>query len=344
MSDSFTEFQLIEHFFGSLPKNVNPYMPNVSKDNFLGIGDDCALFNDYTNQNNSSWAISKDLLLEGRHFFRDTDPYNLGHKSLAVNLSDLAAMGAVPCFFLLGIGLPKVNKNWLEKFTQGILDIASQHKCLLIGGDTTKSNHDINISVTVIGKVDTKSALKRSNAKIGDDIWITGTLGDARLALGNILGEWILPDSIFNIVNQKLELPTPRVNLGQSLLGIANAAIDISDGLIGDLKHILKQSCVNAEIYINNIPRSNSLLQQNISIQNICVLSGGDDYELCFTAPNTKFSNILELSEKFNIPITCIGKIIQKTNDLDRVINFIEQGKIIELDVEKFKGFEHFST
>jgi thiamine-monophosphate kinase len=315
-------------------------MPEVD---FLGIGDDCALFSDINNQNNYSWAISKDLLLEGRHFFGDTDPYNLGHKALAVNLSDLAAMGATPCFFLLGVGLPKADKIWLEKFTRGVLDTAKQHKCLLIGGDTTKSNHDISISITIIGKVNTKSTLKRSNAKIGDDIWVTGTLGDARLALGNLLGEWILPDSIFNIVNQKLEYPIPRLELGQSLVGIANSAIDISDGLIGDLRHVLNQSNVHAEIYIDNLPRSESLLQQEAHIQNICTLSGGDDYELCFTAPNTAFYDILELSNKFNTPITCIGKVLPRVDTSGNIIKFMEYGQNVELDERIFKGFEHFS-
>ncbi len=338
MSDSLSEFQLIEHFFGSIPKQNNPYMPEV---NFLGIGDDCALFNDIRSNHDTSWAVSKDLLLEGRHFFGDTDPYNLGHKSLAVNLSDLAAMGATPCFFLLGIGLPSSDTLWLERFTKGILDLANYHKCLLIGGDTTKSNSDISISITVIGKVDTKSALKRNNAKIGDDIWVTGTLGDARLALGSLLGEWIVPDSIFNIVNQKLELPIPRVELGENLVGIANSAIDISDGLIGDLNHILTQSNVSAEIHIDNLPRSESLLQQNSYIQNICTLSGGDDYELCFTAPHKAFHDILGLSKKFDTPITYIGKVIPKVQYKN--IQFIEHGIIKELDSKIFKGFEHFS-
>jgi thiamine-monophosphate kinase len=316
----------------------------------LGINDDCALF-DYDKTQHKAWAISKDLLLEGRHFFKDITPQHLGHKALAVNLSDLAAMGATPRFFLLGLALPSMhNIEWLKNFMQGIFALAQKHGCILIGGDTTKSEHGVQISITVIGEVDTRYALKRNQAQIGDDIWISGTLGDARLLLGHKYQEYALENHAIEQLTPKLELPTPRIELGQKLLNIAHAAIDISDGLIGDLSHILKQSNVKAELHIDKIPRSSILLQQNIDMQKLCTLAGGDDYELCFTVPTKNFDTILDIEKELGIPLHCVGKIISSEkntstnlNDTHNYIDYFEYNQKIQLDANTFKGFDHFN-
>lgn len=270
----------------------------------LGIGDDCALIEGHPGQ---QLAISTDMLVSGRHFFPDVPPRSLGHKALAVNLSDLAAMGAEPRAFTLALALPDAEPDWLAELAAGMLELADAHGCELIGGDTTRG--PLTLSLTVFGDVPARQALRRDAARPGDDIWISGTLGDARLALGDFRGEWLLPEPDFSRVRPRMEMPTPRVALGMALRGVAHAALDISDGLIGDLGHILDRSQVGAWVDVNTLPHSAVLASQPAERVLDCTLSGGDDYELCFTAPVDARDVIAGISARLDLPLTRVGAI-----------------------------------
>lgn len=282
----------------------------------LGIGDDCALLNPTPGM---QMAISSDMLVSGRHFFPDVDPRTLGHKALAVNLSDLAACGARPVAFTLALALPEAREAWLQPFSEGLLTLADAHDCALIGGDTTRG--PLNICITVFGEVPTGHALLRSGARAGDDIYVSGTLGDAHLALQVLLGQRELPAEVLAHARQRLEQPTPRVALGMALRGIATAAADVSDGLLGDLGHILQQSQVGATIdtevattLIAACAHSTGThgpfdlkLAQGHKLQ--CVLAGGDDYELVFTAPALQRDAVMAAGQASATPVTRIGYI-----------------------------------
>ncbi len=286
----------------------------------LGIGDDCALLQP---RPGCQLAISTDMLVQGRHFFADTDPFKLGHKSLAVNLSDLAACGAKPLAFTLALALPEANEAWLAAFSKGLLALADAHGCELIGGDTTAG--PLNICITVFGEVPVVSgksqALLRSGAQLGDDLYVSGTLGDARLALDALMGKISLPDDVLATARLRLDMPTPRVALGLALRGIATAAIDVSDGLLGDLGHILESSgigaTVNAEYAIELIAayaysiRARSQFTINLSNQQwrALALAGGDDYELLFTAPPSQRQAVAAAAQSSETPVTRIGQI-----------------------------------
>ncbi|RZT41121.1 thiamine-phosphate kinase [Cupriavidus agavae] len=288
-----SEFDLIRRFF------TRPVRKAA-----LGVGDDCALVEPRPGH---QIAISTDMLVSGRHFFPDVPPRALGHKALAVNLSDLAAMGAEPRAFTLALALPDSDPAWLEPFAAGMLALADDHGCELIGGDTTRG--PLTISITVFGDVPARHALRRDAARPGDDIWISGTLGDARLALGDCRGEWLLPEPDFSVVRPRMDTPTPRVALGMALRGVAHAALDISDGLIGDLGHILARSSVGAIVDVDALPRSAILSDQPLACQRECVLAGGDDYELCFTAPIGAREAIADISRQLGLPLTRVGSI-----------------------------------
>lgn len=290
---SLSEFDLIRRFF------TRPVQKAA-----LGVGDDCALIEARPGH---QLAISTDMLVSGRHFFPDVPPRSLGHKALAVNLSDLAAMGAEPRAFTLALALPEANPDWLEAFAGGMLALADDHGCELIGGDTTKG--PLTLSITVFGDVPPRQALRRDAARPGDDIWISGTLGDARLALGDCRGEWLLPEPDFTVIRPRMDTPTPRVALGLALRGIAHAALDISDGLIGDLGHILARSSVGAMIDVDALPRSDILAAQPLAMQRECVLAGGDDYELCFTAPAGERESLAAVSRQLDLRLTRVGTI-----------------------------------
>lgn len=221
------------------------------------------------------------MLVEGRHFFPDVDPYALGHKALAVNLSDLAAMGAKPHAFTLALALPRADETWLEAFSDGLFALAERHDCALVGGDTTSG--PLNICITVFGDVPNGAALRRDAAQPGDDIYVSGALGDARAGLGAIRSEWPAPEG--SDWRRALERPEPRVALGLALRGVAHAALDISDGLAGDLMHILKRSGMRAIVDADAVPCSNAVRALPEAARRQCTLAGGDDYELCFTAP-----------------------------------------------------------
>ncbi|MBB1651877.1 thiamine-phosphate kinase [Delftia sp. UME58] len=290
------EFDLIRRFFQRPVRRAA-----------LGVGDDCALLAPAPGM---QLAVSSDMLVEGRHFFADVDPRLLGHKSLAVNLSDLAACGARPLAFTLALSLPRADAAWTEAFAAGLLALADAHGCELVGGDTTQG--PLNICITVFGEVPPGQALLRSGARAGDDIWVSGSLGDARLALEALLGHTSLPPGTLAAARQRLEAPTPRVALGQALRGIASSALDVSDGLLGDLGHILEQSRVGASLDTRLVTPLLDAGQQTplaIDLLHQCTLSGGDDYELCFTAPADRRDAVQAAGRDSATRVTRIGCI-----------------------------------
>jgi thiamine-monophosphate kinase len=325
------EFDLIERFF----KQRSVDHPNSAI--ALGIGDDCALINPSKDQ---QMAISTDMLVEGRHFLAGADPYLLGRKCLAVNLSDLAAMGASPVGFTLAIAMPEVKVDWLESFSNGLWDIANEHDCQLIGGDTTAG--PLTISITIFGHVPKDQSLGRHQAQVGDDIWVSHQVGDARLSLGALRQEWALSAEEFSAISQRMHNPTPRTELGKHLVGMAHAAIDISDGLLGDLSHILHQSSVSADILIDQVPGSKTLNSKSIELQRLCKLTGGDDYELCFTAPKEKSSQLEALSSHLGLALTKIGSITEQDKRLIRLIDNNGQELSSSLSEQYLKSFDHF--
>ena len=292
-----SEFDLIRRYF---KRPVDPTL--------LGGGDDCALLSVAPGKR---LAVSKDLLLEGRHFFSDVDPFALGHKALAVNLSDLAAMGAKPIACLLGLGLPSWSDSWLEAFARGFYDVSDRYQCPLIGGDTTRSRQDIMLSITVFGEVDETVVLKRSGAQVGDDIWISGELGAADMACRMLSGDLPQQTDWLVATREALELPTPRIALGQGLLGKANSAIDVSDGLLQDLGHILEQSQVGAVLEEARLPVHPVVKHLSRCAQRQASLAGGDLYELCFTAATTHREAIERLSTSLSVRLTRIGRITE---------------------------------
>ena len=317
-----SEFGLIERFFTRADA--------PSKRAALGVGDDCALLDVLPGH---QLAISTDMLVAGRHFFPDVDPFALGHKSLAVNLSDLAAMGAEPRAFTLSLALPRIDETWLAGFSTGLFALADRFGCELIGGDTTAG--PLTISITVFGDLPIGAALRRDRAQAGDDIWVSGTLGDARLALGLRRGEWgfdgaaaaasaalnapgsttssaccgpVSTPDFATLVNA-MERPEPRIALGLALRGVAHAALDISDGLAGDLQHVLDRSRMCALVDADAVPRSATLAARSPAIQRQCTLAGGDDYELCFSAPASARAAVERAGAAAAVRVTRIGRI-----------------------------------
>ena len=318
------EFDLIERYFKKPVRHAD-----------LGIGDDCALLSATPGH---QLAISTDMLVEGRHFLSTVQPKHLGHKALAVNLSDLAACGARPKAFLLSLAMPRADTQWLEGFSQGLFALAQQHGCELIGGDTTQG--PLNISITVLGEVPQGQALLRSGAQAGDDLYVSGTVGDARLALEALRGHISLPEAVFNAARARMETPTPRVQLGMALRGIASAAADISDGLLGDLGHILKASGVGARI---EWPLAASLMGScrawpcPSTLMQTCVLSGGDDYELVFTAPAACREQVTAAAAQAQTPVTRIGTLVTGSG----IEVFDARGQLLS---GPFASFDHFAA
>ena len=316
---------------------IRRYFKRTATQAVLGIGDDAALIKA---TDNKELAISTDTLVCGKHFFADADPYKLGYKSLAVNLSDMAAMGAKPRWVLLSLTLPdnlvQHNKAWLSEFSAGFFALADLHHVELIGGDTTSG--PLNIGVQIIGEVEVGKALRRSGAKLDDDIWISGRLGDAALALNHELQQITLEPNEIAECLPALLTPDARVELGQRLISLAHSAIDISDGLIADLGHILTASEKAAYINMTDIPCSPVLkkyLQQSLVMR--CLLAGGDDYELCFTAPKINREKIENLSAELVIPLTRIGEIFSGEGLI------VKDAKGSEITLET-KGYDHFSA
>ena len=330
------EFDLIERFFktGSASNASNTTLS-------LGIGDDCALIKPLPGE---EIAITSDMLVAGRHFFADADPEKLGGKALAVNLSDLAAMSAKPLGFTLAIALPVVDTKWLEAFSKGLFAVANQFSCPLIGGDTTAG--PLTISITAFGSIPTGKAIRRSGAKIDDEIWVSGTVGDARLTLAALRHEIKLSENDFKAIDHRMHQPTPRVELGMALREVASAALDVSDGLLGDLKHILKQSQLDAEIILEQLPTSATLQKQSKAIQNQFAASGGDDYELCFTAPSNQRDKIHAIGASLNLPLTIIGKTLPK-KDSEARLCLLDISGIAISDAEAalyLNSFDHFAS
>ena len=287
------EFELIARHFTRPPRRA-----------VLGVGDDCALF---APDPGMQVAVSCDMLVEGRHFLSTVPPERLGHKALAVNLSDLAACGAEPLACTLALALPRVDESFLAGFARGLHALADAHGVDLVGGDTAAG--PLNVCITVFGQVPPGQALLRDGARPGDELWVSGMLGDARLALEVFRGAVALPGAGFDAVRRAMELPQPRVALGLALRGIASSAIDLSDGLVGDLGHVLRRSGVGAVVDADALPRSAVLAAQPMPLQRLCTLAGGDDYELLFTAPPSKRDAVLAAGRVAGVALSCIGAI-----------------------------------
>jgi len=270
----------------------------------LGVGDDCALLTPAPGQ---QLAVSSDMLVEGRHFLSTVAPERLGHKALAVNLSDLAACGAEPLAFTLALALPRGDDAFAAGLARGLFALADAHGIELVGGDTTAG--PLNLCITVIGQVPPGQALLRSGARAGDTLWVSGRLGDARLALEVFRGTVELAGSAFDAVRRAMELPEPRVALGLALRGLATSAIDLSDGLVGDLGHVLARSGVGATVEVDTLPRSAVVAAMPRALQHTCVLAGGDDYELLFTAPAGQDDAVRAAGERAGVAVTPIGRI-----------------------------------
>ncbi|MFE8646390.1 thiamine-phosphate kinase [Sphingomonas sp. NCPPB 2930] len=322
------EFDLIQRYF-KRPARRSP----------LGVGDDCALLAPGPGM---QLAVSSDMLVEGRHFLSTVDPVRLGHKALAVNLSDLAACGAEPLAFTLALSLPAVDEAWLAGFSQGLLALADAHGCDLVGGDTTRGA--LNICITVFGEVPAGQALLRSGARVGDDLWVSGTLGDARLALEVFRGTLDVPAETFAAARLRMEAPTPRVALGTALRGIATSAVDISDGLLGDLGHVLRASGVGATIDTSvatdliaggrhGSPAAGLFSsEQRLEL----VLAGGDDYELAFTAPAAVADRVRAAGAASGTPVTRIGSVVAGSGVQ------LRDGAGAAVD-GRFASFDHFA-
>lgn len=314
------EFELIErHFVRATPRAA------------LGPGDDCALLRLAAGHD---LAVSSDMLVEGRHFLSTVDPARLGHKALAVNLSDLAACGAEPLACTLALALPRADEAFVAPLARGLFALAKQHGIELVGGDTTAG--PLNLCITVMGQVPRGQALLRSGARAGDALWVSGSLGDARLALEVFRGRVSLAGEDFERVRQAMECPQPRVALGIALRGVASSAIDLSDGLAGDLGHILRRSGVGARLELQALPRSTVLAAQAAALQRECLLHGGDDYELLFTADAARDAEVQAAARRAGVAVARIGRIEAEPGL--RVVD--EQGRVQAIEA---RGFDHFA-
>ena len=317
------EFDLIARYF-TRPARRSP----------LGVGDDCALLAPAPGM---QLAVSCDMLVEGRHFLSTVEPARLGHMALAVNLSDLAACGARPLAFTLALSLPAVDEAWLAGFSRGLFALADAHGCELVGGDTTRG--PLNLCITVFGEVPAGAALLRSGARAGDDVWVSGTLGDARLALEVFRGTLSLPAEAFERARARMEQPAPRVALGLALRGIATAAVDISDGLVGDLGHVLRASGVGARLDADaaaGLLAIGAAAGPDLAPRRACTLAGGDDYELAFTAPASARAAVERAGRASATPVTRIGAIEAETG-----LRLVDaQGAAV---AQRFASFDHFA-
>lgn len=316
---SLGEFDLIAKYFSRAPRRAA-----------VGVGDDCAVFAAASGQ---QLCVSSDMLVEGRHFLSTVAPQRLGHKALAVNLSDLAACGAAPLAFTLALALPRADEVFLEGFARGLWALAEGFDIDLVGGDTTAG--PLNICITVFGEVPCGQAILRSGAVVGDELWVSGFLGDARAALECFRGTLALGGEDFEQARRAMETPQPRVELGQRLRGIAHSAIDLSDGLLGDLGHLLRRSGVGACVRLDDLPRSALVAALPPAVQHTCLLHGGDDYELLFSAPVDKRDAVVAAGAAARTPLSCIGQI--EAGSALRVLD--GAGRALRTDG---RGFDHF--
>lgn len=315
-----SEFDLIDRYF------VRPTPQAV-----LGPGDDCALLAPSAGM---ELAITTDMLVSGTHFLPDTDPFQLGWKSLAVNLSDLAAMGARPRWVLLAGSLPKADEAWIAAFADGLFACARRYGTDLVGGDTTRG--PLNLCLTAIGEVPSGGALRRDGAKAGDDLWISGQAGLAALGLAHLQDRTKLPETLAERCISALQRPLPRVELGLALRerGLAHSAIDVSDGLLADLGHIAERSQVDAEVFLRQLPRLPAGAESQLARQ--CQLAGGDDYELVFSAPPDKRHELAGLAAELDLALWRIGRIVAGSGEV-RLLD--EDGQTVPVFS---KGFDHF--
>ena len=312
---------------------IAKHFTRATPDAVLGVGDDCALLAPTPGM---QLAVSSDMLLEGRHFSPQDSPAGIGHKSLAVNLSDLAAMGATPRWATLAIALPEENDAWLTAFARGFFRMADLHSIELIGGDTTRG--PLTLSITVMGEIPPGQALRRDGAQADDDIWVSGVIGSAALALAYRQGRLFMEQIDAAKVLPALYLPTPRVTLGIALRGLAHSAIDVSDGLLADLGHILERSGVGARLEFGALPTLpvvQSYLHETVARD--CVLAGGDDYELCFTAPAGRRDAIHAAAAGANVTVTRIGQITAEPG----LSVIAADGKLLAYDKT---GYDHFAA
>jgi thiamine-monophosphate kinase len=314
-----SEFELIKRFFTHRSANA-----------VLGVGDDAAIVRP---SRGKELVVSTDMLVSGRHFMPDADPKRLGHKSLAVNLSDMAAMGATPRWVTLSLALPQIDPAWVGAFARGFMTLARKHHVDLIGGDTTRG--PLAICVQIMGEVPRGKALRRDGARAGDDVWVSGRIGDAAIALEASRRRIPVPAGDRVRCQRRLDAPTPRVELGIALRGIARSAIDVSDGLLADLGHICERSQVSAEIDWKRVPVSSIARQQPRLMQT--VLAGGDDYELCFTVPAAKRAAAMAAARKARVRVTRIGRIARGLAARVRVLD----GDGAEISITR-AGFDHF--
>jgi thiamine-monophosphate kinase len=319
-----SEFELIRRYFTHRARHA-----------VLGVGDDAALINV---RRGCELVVSADMLVAGRHFLRDADPYRLGHKALAVNLSDMAAMGATPRWATLALALPEADTHWLAAFSRGFMALARRFGVDLIGGDTTRG--PLNICVQIMGEVPRGAALRRDGARAGDDVWVSGTLGDAALALAALKRRIRLKPAELAYCAAKLHQPPPRIALGLALRRVARSAIDISDGLCADLGHILERSGVAAEIELAALPASRILRRYRDRVAaRSALLAGGDDYELCFTAPRRARERVVRAGRRAGVALTRIGRIQTRVRGAPRLIVRAADGTALR---PVRGGFDHF--
>jgi len=314
---------------------IDKYFARPTPSAVLGPGDDCALLQPTPGM---QLAVTTDMLVAGTHFLPDTNPRNLGWKALAVNLSDLAAMGARPRWVTLAGALPTVDELWIAQFAEGFFACAAEYGVDVVGGDTTRG--PLNVCITAIGEVEPGRALRRDGAKAGDQIWVSGRPGLASLGLAQLQGRIELPAPWQRLCIGALEKPRPRVALGQALLGIASAAIDVSDGLLADLGHIAERSGCAAAVRLVQLPHlpkgdSYDAVLRKMALE--CQLAGGDDYELCFTAPGTQSLAIAKIAATLELPLWCIGEMTDGAAGNVTVFDPDDQ----PVDFEQ-KGFDHF--
>ncbi len=319
-----SEFELIRRYFTHRPRHA-----------VLGVGDDAALV---SVRRGCELVVSADMLVAGRHFRRDADPRQLGHKALAVNLSDLAAMGATPRWATLALALPAADARWLADFSRGFMALARRFGVDLIGGDTTRG--PLNICVQIMGEAPRGAALRRDGARPGDDIWVSGVLGDAALALAALQRRIRLEPAEFARCAARLNRPEPRIALGLALRGVAHSAIDISDGLCADLGHILERSGVAAEIEFAALPASTVLRRYlDRRVARAALLAGGDDYELCFTAPQRARARVLRSGTRAGVALTSIGRVHARVRNQSRLVVRAADGAALRFERG---GFDHF--
>jgi thiamine-monophosphate kinase len=312
------------------------YFTHRARHTVLGVGDDAALLRI---KRGHELVISADMLVAGRHFFRDANPRQLGHKSLAVNLSDLAAMGATPRWATLALALPRADVHWVSEFSRGFMTLARRFDVDLIGGDTTRG--PLNICVQIMGEVPNGKALRRDGARTGDDLWVSGTLGDAAFALAALKRRIRLKPAELDRCAARLHAPRPRVNLGLALRGVAHSAIDISDGLLADLDHVLVASGVAAEIELAALPASPALSRYlDNAVAWSALLAGGDDYELCFSAPRAARARIARAGSRARVRVTRIGSVRAFRKGTPRLLVRAPDGAALRV---LRGGYDHFA-